>query len=344
MKRFLIKLSYTLLPLWVIVVTLVFYVSLYVIPNASGDIGRLALIPFGKEYPEYIKKGMVKDTLFQTAYCNSDLDSINTDVLTIGDSFSQQMNGGYQNYLSLRGLRVVNMNRELYHSPLQYTYSLLTNDVIDSTKTRFIIVEQVERELEKSIIGFDTNKVKDSTKVSKKVTKSEIEIFSLSRTRDYVLYRLGIENPIYQAKLDRGYFTCDKADELFFYHEDVENNMSIGKNNENKLKEICEILLDKAKEKGITLILLIAVDKYDLYQKHILNNPFPVKTVNEDLDRILGKRSSIVLSKHILEPLVEKGIKDVFKCNDTHWSYIASRIIADSLYYRMSACSPTPIN
>ena len=44
MKKFLIKLSYTVLPLWIILVGTVLYISLYVSPRMSGDIGRVACI------------------------------------------------------------------------------------------------------------------------------------------------------------------------------------------------------------------------------------------------------------------------------------------------------------
>ena len=81
---------------------------------------------------------------------------------------------------------------------------------------------------------------------------------------------------------------------------------------------------------------MIAVDKYDLYQKHIVDNPFPVKTVNEDLERILGANKALFLAKPYLQPLVDQGEKDVFLFNDTHWTYKASQVIAEALYDRIT--------
>ena len=42
------------------------------------------------------------------------------------------------------------------------------------------------------------------------------------------------------------------------------------------------------------------------------------------------------MTKRLLMPMVDKGEKDVFKFNDTHWSYKASQVVADELVRRMS--------
>ena len=152
--------------------------------------------------------------------------------------------------------------------------------------------------------------------------------WSISRARDFILYRLGYENPIYHANLDAGYFESDNPDKLYFYKDDIDSGTGIKKKNEAKVQYVYNTLRQKAYEKGIKLFFLIAVDKYDLYQKHIINNEFPRKTVNEDIKRIIGDNSDIIFSKYNLLPLIEKQEKDIFLYNDTHWSYKASKIIA----------------
>lgn len=66
MKKFLIKISYTVLPVWSIIVGLVLYISIYATPRMTGDIGRLALIPFGHSYNATLEKNIIKDTLYST--------------------------------------------------------------------------------------------------------------------------------------------------------------------------------------------------------------------------------------------------------------------------------------
>ena len=56
MRKFLIKLSYTVFPLWILVVGLVLYTSLYVDKQSGGDIGSLLLIPFGNDYNQMLEE------------------------------------------------------------------------------------------------------------------------------------------------------------------------------------------------------------------------------------------------------------------------------------------------
>ena len=46
MKKFLKKLSYTVLPVFLLLFGLTAYVTIYVLPKTTGDLGHLALIPF----------------------------------------------------------------------------------------------------------------------------------------------------------------------------------------------------------------------------------------------------------------------------------------------------------
>lgn len=339
MKEFLIKLSYTIFPIWAIVIGLVFYINLHVIPNATGGIGRLSLIPFGKDYDIIIQKGMLKDTLFQNINSQDKLKRISTDVLTIGDSFSQFPanlgTGGYQNYLSQKGLDVVNCDWSMYVNPIQFTYNIM-DQIIDSLNTRFIILECVERNFESTAINFSVGKEEYERPQN---TVNNTNNWSIARARDYIAYRIGANVPNFKATLDGDFFSSDDSNALYFYHDDIDLNPHIALHSELKIKETFKTLNKKANEKGIILIWLIAVDKYDLYQNHIVNNKWPHKTVNEDLVRILDNSPYLAISKHCLQPLIEKGEKDVFRFNDTHWSYKASKVVADDIYSRICSLS-----
>lgn len=340
MKKFLIKISYTVFPLWCIIVGLVFYVSLYVVPQNGGDIGRLALIPFGNQYSQWLSKSMMKDTLFQTIKSIDDLNFIHTDVLTIGDSFSQQGNGGYQNYLCEKGVTVINYQSHLFGDPLQCTCSLLEYGIIDSTNIKVLVVESVEREISNRFNNTEVDKPQTRWNPDKKGKEQNImksaNAWSVSRARDFIYYKLGKKNsPIYVANLEKDFFSSSEPRKLYFYHDDIERGTKIEGECAKKAKQVFEYMQKKAKEKGISIIFLIAVDKYDLYQSHIVNNKYPAKTINEDLVNAIGENSSLLITKQYLYPLVEKGEKDVFKFDDTHWSYKASKVVADELYNRI---------
>ena len=353
MKKFLIKLSYTVFPLWLLAVGLVVYLSLYVVPNISGDISRLSLLPFGHEYDDNLQKRMLKETLYPTIEKSDTLRSLHVQVLNIGDSFSQLGNGSHQNYLCHKGLTLVNTERGLYKSPIQYAYNIMDRGIIDSTNAQVLIVQVAERDFEKYIESFDVDKMdmlaeydtsddsgsgEDDRRWSL-AGEHEPNSWSLTRARDWVMYRIGRGNPIYTSQLDKDYFSSKEPNELYYYCFDILNGTSIKPENDKKVVQVFDALCTKAQEKGLYLILMVAIDKYDLYQQHIVDNPYPAKTINEDIERMLGQSPHLLLTKHILLPMVDQGEQEVFKFTDTHWSYKASEVIADELYKLIIASS-----
>ena len=97
-----------------------------------------------------------------------------------------------------------------------------------------------------------------------------------------------------------------------------------------------DVLTRKAHERGIQLLLMVAVDKYDLYQDYIKDNPYPPKRVNEDVREIFGDIPEVMLCKYCLQPLLEKGEKDVFLFDNTHWSYKGSEAVGKELSRRVN--------
>jgi hypothetical protein len=345
MKKFLAKISYTIFPLWLLTVGVVTYLSLYVTPNIHGDIGVLAYIPFGHDYDANLEREMLKETLFSTIDKTDKLKQIHVHILNIGDSFSQLGKSGHQNYLCNKGLTLVNCQRDLYSSPLQYAYNIMDMNVIDSTNAKILIVETAERDFEKYIEDFDIAKTDmneldttDSSILGAEANNWSIgrvkdpNTWSISRARDWIMYKIGNSMPIYTAQLNDNLFSSEEPNKLYFYCYDIINGVSIKQNNKKKVNQVFNTLRDKAQEKGMSFILMVAVDKYDLYQKYIVDNSFPIKTVNEDIERILGNNPNLFLTKHCLLPLLERKEKDVFRFTDTHWSYKASETIAEALY------------
>ena len=102
-----------------------------------------------------------------------------------------------------------------------------------------------------------------------------------------------------------------------------------------KVKEVFDLLTHKAHERGIQLMLMVAVDKYDLYQDYMMDNPYPPKRVNEDIREILGDIPEVMLCKYCLQPLLDKGEKDVFLFDNTHWSYKGSEAVGKELCRRL---------
>ena len=326
------------LPIYLMMLGLVAYVTLYISPRAdTGDLGNLALIPFGLEYGQMISEHEMKDTLFIKVNHTEELRNIHVNVLTVGDSFSQQGSAGYQNYMSGEGVTVANCRRSLYDSPIQYASNILDWGLLDSTNIDVMVVEVVERDFALSIGNFKESKVEvpkpESTSDKEERNANE---WSLLRARDFLLYRFAGRSPVYVVDLKQDFFSSREPRKLYFYYVDINNGLTIDETLRPKVKEVFDMLTRKAYERGIQLMLMVAVDKYDLYQDYITDNPYPPKQVNEDVRDIFGDIPEVMLCKYCLQPLLEKGEKDVFLFDNTHWSYKGSQAVGKELSRRVN--------
>lgn len=339
MKKFLIKLSYTVLPLFLLLFGLTAYLNLYIRPQATGDLGRLAFVVIGQEYGQRIEQNELKDTLFNKVRETEDLRNIHVNVLTIGDSFSQQEHAGYQNYVAQEGVTVANTRRDLYDNPIQYAWNLLDAGVVDSTNIDVMVVEVGERDFVFRIKNFRTDKVEvsepDVPDVRGEENVWDIRQWSLLRTRDFLMYRYAGRNPVYEAVLNHDFFSSNEPRKLYFYCADVLNGLTIDETLRPKIKEVFDLLTAKAHERGFALILMLPVDKYDLYQDYIVDNPYGHKRVNEEVRELLGDVPEVMLCKYTLLPLLKNGEKDVFMFDNSHWSYKGSQAVGQELGRRV---------
>ncbi len=333
MKKFLIKLSYTVLPVFLLLFGLVAYVTLYISPRTTGDLGHLAYIPFDCQEDA---PGEMEELLFEDVRQTDSLRNIHVDVLTVGDSFSRMGKLGYQNYLAAQGVSVVNCKRELYDNPFQYAYNILDRGLVDSANISVLVVQVGERDLVIRSEEFDVNKVDIRELGSKSPSNGggSANDWSLLRARDFLMYRLD-KSPVYKVTLDKDYFNSKEPRSLYFYCADITNGVNIGDASRQKIQEVYQILTRKANERGIALLLMIPVDKYDMYQDHIVDNPYPRKTYIEEAREIFGDTPNVLLCKDLLTPLIEKGEKDVFLFDDSHWSIKAAEIVGKELSKRV---------
>lgn len=340
MKKFLTKLSYTVLPVFLLLFGLTAYLNLYIRPQATGDLGRLAFVMVGEDYGQRIEQNEMKEKLFSNVRETEDLRNIHVNVLTIGDSFSQQEHAGYQNYMPQEGLTVANTRRGLYDNPIQYAWNILEAGIIDSTNIDVMVVEVGERDLSLRINNFSIDKVEVGEPYSPDDGEEEnvydIRQWSLLRTRDFLMYRYAGRNPVYDVELNRDFFDSREPRRLYFYCADVLNGMTIEASIRPKIKEVFDLLTSKAHERGFDLILMVPVDKYDLYQDYIVNNPYDhPKRINEEVRELFGDRLEVMLCKYTLLPLLENGEKDVFLFDNSHWSYKGSQAVGIELSRRV---------
>ncbi|MBR3455709.1 MAG: hypothetical protein IKH26_10330 [Bacteroidaceae bacterium] len=278
------------------------------------------------------------DTLFLTFQNEDEVRKGRVDVLTVGDSFSQFSNTGYQNYLKIKGVDVANFARCYLFNPVQKVADMIRFGYVDSTNVKTILMEVGERRL---IEHFLTVKFDNQTMVEdpSSIVIKDNGKWSLSRTRDYLYYRLNINNinPVLSASLNRDFFSSDDPRKLYFYHNDIDQEVNISQKDAMLIKEKMEILNTLAKASGVEVVMIIPPDKYDIYQGYITNNRYPRKTFNEDLVHWIGENQNILILKDSIAPLVEKGVKDVYLFNDTHWSFKAQKAAAGQIYKRLAS-------
>lgn len=334
MKRFLIKISFTVFPIWLLIVGAVTYYYCCIVPNMQGDLGRLGKIPT-KLFYERDSDIAVHDTLFSTIKYIDSIHNETFDIMTCGDSFSQRKLDGYQNYMSSKGLTIINYSPEgpLKYDSFQRAFDLMNLGKIDSTKVKVLVIESVERHLFIRLCNLDFTHV--SLRENHEDTNHSDDNWSLSEAKTYLDFRLGLkedENPVKHLKMNKQLFSGAKGQSIYFYYEDViKDGFSIPKDSYGKIRANVDSLYRIASEKGIKLIILVCPDKYDLYQDYIECNPYPRKTVNENFREIVGNRDDIIIGKEILLPYIKKGEKDMYYLDDTHWTYKSAKIIADTL-------------
>ncbi len=347
MRKFLVKISYTVLPVWILLVALATY--LWVTDDNSGDLMRLGLIESGPEYADSISAGSLSEVYYNSEDNDSLLRLSSFDVLVVGDSFSHGGGigkvGDYVNYLAHDGnlkVTVFTPQDPTLSSPIQLAYDVLNLESIDSSRVKNLVVQEVERYIVERHAGFVTShKSIPLPQIKSQVTDENPALGNAStgplmRVKDYIFYHLFGANPIYKARLSQPMFGGKEPTMLYFYNEDVKNGISVPVEAQQRIQDNYSKLIAKAREKGINLIILIACDKYDLYQDFIVDNSYPEKTLNEDIARWMAADTCcFVFSKQLLRPLVEQGVKDVYLFNDTHWSPASSRIIAEEIIKKL---------
>lgn len=339
MKKFLTKISYTVLPVWLLLVGMATY--LWATNDNSGDLMRLGLIDGGPQYTDSILEAEALPQVYYKGLDNDSLLRLDTcDIVVIGDSFSHGggvgKRGDFVNFLahdSGRSVTVFTPAGDAQLSPMQMAFDALMLGAIDSTRVKNLVVQEVERYLVGRHSSFATNHTSlprpAQNQSAGESSHQPQETSPLLRVKDYVFYHLFGANPIYQAQLSMPLFTGKEPSKLYFYNDDVKLGIDITPDLQKAIKHCYGQLIALARERGVNLVIVIACDKYDLYQDFIVDNPYPAKSLNETIEQCMSADlDRFVITKRVLYPLVARGEKDVYLFNDTHWSPASSRLIA----------------
>lgn len=271
------------------------------------------------------------------------------DIITIGDSFT---NGGgeayYQDYLADKyGIKALNFR--LKNHCLTDLYILLTSGLLDELHPKVIIIESVGRsvqgrlgtelvsiqetsrkEVEHRLLNKSTSGVKASTGIIPSVM-IETNIGFLYSMALRIINPERLSPEVYITELDRELFTnLGYESTLLFYFEDL-NYIDTPLNAEmiNRNLNTASAILS---EKGIKLIFMPCVDKYDLYYPYIKDkNGRPENPLFTEMRKVQDKEYTFIDTKAILQEALERGEKDIYWFGDTHWSWKGAELVCDEL-------------
>ncbi|GHT39609.1 hypothetical protein AGMMS49965_06120 [Bacteroidia bacterium] len=298
----------------------------------TGDLGRIGEIPFGREYGRALVNNYLSDNY--TVNYTEDKNARNYTIFSFGDSFSGAEIAGYQNYIGhILGDSVLNVRNN-------DAVGLLNAGFFDAKKTKFVVIQRGERKFISALLHLDFDKIASTegeappeNSFKKRPIADEDTIgyraFHFGRISTWVKSKIG-RTAVKEAKLGINAFSHkERGNQLYFYKEDLDFTRYQPHEIERAKANLIR-LHEKFVEKGICLIYVVAADKYDVYSEFIVNNPYPE---NHTLDYFsdLSQENWFVNTKDLLQHKVREGCLDVYKINDTHWSYIGHQLVAEEI-------------
>jgi hypothetical protein len=322
----------------------------YVFPDtySVGDLGRLSYSV------ENLSPRINETTLDKKHIEYHQWDGQAIDILTLGDSISNGGAGGknpyYQDYIATDYNKTV-MNIQVLEKQANYIemiYLLENSGLLKKINPRAIIIESTERStLERfSLTEIDENKTLEINQLHEYMHNSKWEDGEAQLKKVSFINNLNINaikynllypfddnaffSSCYQTQLNQKMFTSLNGKTLLFYKDTIPYYKSISKDKIMLLNQNLNELAIFLHQRGIQLYFMPAVDKLNLYSKYIVNNKYGESTFFEQL-RPLEKEYILIDTKAVLEKEVDRGVKDIFYSDDTHWSYKASEAIAKNL-------------
>ena len=278
----------------------------------------------------------------------------NIDMVTIGDSFSNGGAGGknryYQDYIStIYNKKVLNLNIQNYKNYLEIIALFANSGYLEKIGVKYVLIESVQRE---ALVRFARNDLNLAIKTDKNletIFRNSMETYNIEKLHNlkpsiinnlnlnafiynikYYIKGYGkLNSSVYIEKLNKDLFTSKSSSKLAFYHEDIKKLSLETKENIELLNHNFNNLADILESKGIKLIFMPAVDKYNLYRPYIVSNNYKESIFFEYLST-LDKKYIFINTKEILSKNLENSEKDIFYADDTHWSYKASINIIES--------------
>jgi len=283
------------------------------------------------------------------------------DLLTLGDSFSFGIGGGknnyYQDYIaSYNNINVANVHPYPSNdsvsgfSPLTNLILLYNSGLLDEIKPKYVLIESVERYcIERYSHRYDFNRTTTKQDLLKyyNSVKDDFDYLPNVCFMNTGNFKFFYYNFIYQLsdkafgntsysvvikKTSKPLFSAINSNDLLFLNKDVSSISLASDDSIYLLNNNLNVMAQKLASKNIKLYFMPIVDKYNLYHDSIINNPYPSSCFFEKL-RKLPKKYVLIDTKQILQEELNRGQKDVFYPDDSHWSWKAPQKIFDQVRF-----------
>lgn len=237
----------------------------FIEPYSFGDLCKMGKFRSNKEYHHQMTSAE-----YAPNFHTIDVDSLkfikdSNYILTIGDSFSNRGDFGYQNLLALRDSSLKIYNIKELRNPVISAIGLLNNGYFDANKIDCVIVECVERHLLEQLVISDMT----SLIIPDEIQISDSEL-PLNKYFSWLRLLADIDNHVVKVPIVAPLFSINKSEHtLCFYDGDLNfqhNFIADGTIARQKLLDM-KALFD---HKGVRLYFMVAVDKYDLYSSYIV--------------------------------------------------------------------------
>jgi hypothetical protein len=299
-----------------------------------GDIARVGY-QVDALYPRKLKYTLPKKHLTKEQYHNT----MNIDILTLGDSFSNAATGGlnpyYQDYLATdynaTVLNIIDTNGNRINT-FKPVIALYNNGWLKQHNVKFVIIQSVERfcvqryarDFNYSFSDINIEKVIQSARKHDSYIPKISFISTVNYKFPYYNYmskvKMHFHTDVVLLPLNKQLFSPQHfSNRLLIHHEDIVSIPYNTQKNIEKLNQNFNHLAKLLKTINVTLIFMPTVDKYDLYYPYIKNNPYK-KNIFFDLLRKMPKEYIFIDTKKTLQKLLKKEILDVYYPDDSHWS------------------------
>ena len=223
---------------------------------------------------------------------------------------------------------------------------MLNDGFFDGIRPKFLLVQNVERNSENLQHVTDwmadnratefrmfLDERREKTRLDEVASKGFFNAASFKYVLNRILYSTighDYNKKVFSADLQDELFSGGMGDKVVFFYQDLRWAQKQTSQIAVDVNKNMNILAELLREKGIELIFLPAVDKYDLYRDFMFSPKYSEISFFETL-RELPKNYHLIDSKMILHQLLRDGEKDVYWQDDTHWSWKASKAIAENI-------------